>query len=193
MKTIKLTLAVALLGMGLSTAAYAQETMPRSTQTTTQTTTTATRTDAAGAQKGDRATYRAARKQADADYKAAKTRCDAIGSSIEKENCIGIARAEERMRKAQAKAQYKPDEKSIRDAKIAAIELDYAKAKAKCETLGGNVNETGTEASMCMSRAAEARNQAAAAAKAQKKSAEKGVPVQPGSTMDTRGDIGKKP
>lgn len=169
MKTIKAGVILLIASIGFSSVAFAQQ--------------------------SDRATYRAAKKQADATYKAAKAQCDTMkgtSSGAEKEDCIGIAKAEQKLAKAQAEAAYKSTDKNHMNVSLAAAEVDYTKAKAKCDAMPGNVKETGAEKGVCMSKAAEARNQAIASAKAGKKAAEEGVPKKPGSSMDTRGDIGKK-
>lgn len=175
----KTILILSLASMGLASAAFAQE----ASTTTTKSKTTVTQ--------GDRTTYKAAKKQADATYKAAKKQCDAL-SGRAKADCVGIARAEQRLAKANAETQYKPTEKNQMNARMAAAEVDYAKAKAKCDSAPAAERQTGTAVDVCMSQAAEARNQAIANAKAGKEAAEEGRAKTPGKSMDTRGDIGKK-
>jgi len=174
----KTLLILSLAGMGLSSAAFAQQT---STTTKSQTTVT----------QGDRTTYKAAKKQADATYKSAKKQCSSL-SGTAKADCVGIARAEQKLAKANAEAQYKPTDKNQMNVRLATAEVDYTKAKAKCDSAPAAERQTGTAVDICMSQAAEARNQAIANAKAGKEAADEGRAKMPGKSMDTRGDIGKK-
>lgn len=184
----KIILILSIAGLGIASGAFAQQADTASTKSQTTTATTSSRTTAT---KGDRATYRAAKKQANDTYKTAKQQCDSL-SGRGKADCIGIAKAEQKLAKANAEAQYKPTDKNMMNAKLAAAEVDYTKAKAKCDSIPGNVQSTGNEVDLCMSRAAETRNQAIAAAKASKESADSGKVKAPNSSMDTKGDIGKK-
>jgi len=176
----KTLLILSLAGIGLSSTAFAQQT---STTTTTKSQTTVTQ--------GDRTTYKAAKKQADATYKSAKKQCSSL-SGRAKADCVGIARAEQKLAKANAEAQYKPTDKNQMNVRLAAAEVDYTKAKAKCDSAPAAERQTGTAVDVCMSQAAEARNQAIANAKASKEAADEGRAKTPGKSMDTRGDIGKK-
>lgn len=173
MKSIK-TIFLLIAGIGLSSVAFAQQGEP-ATMTKSQTATTTTKSAATTAvQKGDRTSYRAAKKQADATYKTAKSQCDAMGMKDKgSETCVGVAKAQQKLDKANAEAMYKDTAKNRTNAHTAAAELDYAKAKVQCHSLPGDVKETGIETTNCLNKAAEARNQAVAAAKAQKKAATK--------------------
>jgi hypothetical protein len=81
--------------------------------------------------------YGAAKGQAAADYKAAKTRCDRVAGNA-KDVCVAEAKAEEKKLRANAEAQYKNTDKARRDARIDSAEADYDVARARCGTKAGN-------------------------------------------------------
>ncbi len=108
--------------------------------------------------------YKAAVKQAKADYKAASEACKPMKGNA-KDVCVAEAKAKEKKAKAQAEADHKNDAKSRQAAIAAAAEADYDVAKAKCGAKKGN------EKDVCMKEAKAEETRAKANAKADRKAA----------------------
>lgn len=106
--------------------------------------------------------YKAAVKQAQADYKAARETCKSMKGNAE-DVCVAEAKAAEKKAKAQAEADHKGDVKSHQQARIVAAEADYDVAKAKCDAKKGN------EKDVCIKEAKAAETRAKADAKADRK------------------------
>jgi hypothetical protein len=85
------------------------------------------------------AEYKAAVKQAEADYKTAKKRCDGMKGN-EKDVCAKEAKAAEKKAKADAKA--RRDSMSARaEAGDQKREADRSVAKEKCDSLSGDAKD----------------------------------------------------
>ena len=79
-------------------------------------------------------------KKAEADYKVAKERCDAMKGN-EKDVCIKDAKATEKKAKAEAKAQRKTVAAHA-NAGEDKREADYKAAKERCDALSGNAKDS---------------------------------------------------
>jgi hypothetical protein len=80
--------------------------------------------------------YNATKDQADANYDAAKARCDAL-SGNDKDVCIKEAKAAKTAAKADATTGHKSIE-AKKDAQEDKMEAQYKAAKEKCDYLKGN-------------------------------------------------------
>lgn len=109
--------------------------------------------------------YKAAVKQAQADYKAASENCKSMKGNA-KDVCVAEAKAAEKKAKANAEAEHKNDAKSRQAAIVAAAEADYDVAKAKCGAKAGNDKD------VCIKDAKAAETRAKADAKAGRKANE---------------------
>lgn len=107
-------------------------------------------------------TYNAAKERADADYKAARAKCDGLSDNA-KDVCVAEAKAAQKKSKAEAEAQYKNTDRARANARIAAADADYDVAKEKCDEKSGN------EKDVCIQAAKDIRDKARADAKATKK------------------------
>lgn len=87
-----------------------------------------------------KANYKLAKENAEAAYKAARARCDAL-SGNPKDVCIAEAKAQEKRSKANAEAQYENTAKAKMKAKIMAADADYSVAKEKCNAHTGNAKD----------------------------------------------------
>lgn len=103
--------------------------------------------------------YKAAVKQAQADYKAANESCKSMKGNA-KDVCVAEAKAAEKKAKANAEAEQKNDAKSRQNAIVAGAEADYDVAKVKCGAQKGN------EKDVCIKEAKAAETRAKADAKA---------------------------
>jgi hypothetical protein len=83
------------------------------------------------------ATYKAAKESASAMYKMERAKCDAMEKTT-KNICIAEAKAAEKRSKAEAEAEYKNTPKARMNARVAAVDADYAVAKEKCNAQSGN-------------------------------------------------------
>jgi hypothetical protein len=120
---------------------------------------------ALAADSGDKATYKAAKDRAEADYKAARAKCDPMSGNA-KDVCVAEAKAAEKKAKAEAEAQYKNTDRARKNARTAAADADYDVAKAKCDAKSGNDKD------VCIKEAKDVRTHAIADAKASKKVSE---------------------
>lgn len=89
--------------------------------------------------KESKARYEAAVEQAEADYKAAKARCDELQGN-DKDVCLKQAKAAETKAKADAKAMKKTS-KAESSAMEEKREADYETAKERCEELSGDAKD----------------------------------------------------
>ena len=106
--------------------------------------------------------YSAAKDNANAAYKQARTQCDSM-SGNPKNVCIAEAKANLKKATADAEARYKNTDKARRDAKIDAAEADYDVAKTKCEA------KTGNDKDVCIKEAKAVETKAKVDAKANEK------------------------
>jgi hypothetical protein len=106
-----------------------------------------------------KAEYKAANDQADANYKVARQKCNAMSGNA-KDVCVAEAKGEQKKAKARAEADHKADEKSRFNARMAAAEADYEVAKEKCDMRAGNDKD------LCLKQAKAAETRAKADAKA---------------------------
>ena len=95
--------------------------------------------------------YSAAKDQADANYDAAKARCDTL-SGNDKDVCIKEAKAGKTATKADATVAHKTTE-AKKDARDDKLEAQYKVAKEKCDVLKGD------EKDACQQRAKAAYGQ----------------------------------
>lgn len=89
---------------------------------------------------GSKASYDRAVHRLDAEYKVARSRCDAYtdNSNHQKNICVEEAKAQQKRARALAKLQRDGSVEAEKDARDAYAEADYAVAKAKCERLSGD-------------------------------------------------------
>ena len=90
--------------------------------------------------KESKSEYNAAVDSAEADYKVAKERCDALKGN-EKDVCVKEAKAVEKKAKADAKAQHKTVTAHA-NAGEDKREVAYKAAKEKCDSLSGNAKDS---------------------------------------------------
>lgn len=107
--------------------------------------------------------YKAAVKQAQADYKAASENCKTMKGNA-KDVCVAEAKATEKKAKANAEAEHKNDAKSRQNAAVVAADADYDVAKAKCGS------QTGNNKDVCIKEAKAAQTRAKADARVDRKS-----------------------
>ena len=81
--------------------------------------------------------FKAANDRADAHYKAAREKCNAMSGNA-KDVCVAEAKGEQKKAKARAEADYKGDEKSRYNLRMAIADADYEVAKEKCDARAGN-------------------------------------------------------
>ena len=112
-----------------------------------------------------KANYDAAGKQAKADYKVNKAKCDSMKGNP-KDVCVAEAKAAKEKTEAQAKAEYKNTDAARRNAKHEFIEADYAVAKAQCGA------KTGNDKDVCKKEAMATKDKAMADLKASGKISE---------------------
>jgi hypothetical protein len=89
--------------------------------------------------KESKARYEAAVEQAEADYKAAKAKCDELKGN-DKDVCMKEAKAAEKKAKADAKAM-KKSSKAESAAMEEKREADYKTAKERCDELSGDAKD----------------------------------------------------
>lgn len=73
----------------------------------------------------------------EAEYKAAKQKCDALSGNL-KDVCVKQAKGNEKVAEAELEAREKPSEQANYKARLARAEADYEVAKEKCDDLSGN-------------------------------------------------------
>lgn len=83
-----------------------------------------------------KAEYNAAVEKAEADYKAARERCDGLGGN-DKDICVKEAKADQKRAKADAKAM-KKSTKAHAEANEEQREANFKVAMEKCDSLSGN-------------------------------------------------------
>lgn len=81
--------------------------------------------------------FKAANDRADAHYKVAREKCNAMSGNA-KDVCVAEAKGEQKKAKARAEADYKGDEKSRYNLRMAIADADYEVAKEKCDARAGN-------------------------------------------------------
>lgn len=100
-----------------------------------------------GTEKESKARYEATVERAEADYKAAKARCDELKGN-DKDVCMKEAKAAEKKAKADAQAMKKSSKAEI-SAMEEKREADYKAAKERCDRLSGDAKDAcGAEAKM---------------------------------------------
>lgn len=85
--------------------------------------------------------HKAQKDKIEADYKAAKTRCDTLKANA-KDVCEKEAKGAEKVAKAELEAAYKPDAKSAEKVAKVKAEADYEVAREKCDDMTGNAKDT---------------------------------------------------
>ena len=120
---------------------------------------------AAGPAPEAKAAYAQAKDRAEADYKAAKARCDIITGNP-KDVCIAEAKAARVKTEEEASALYKNTLKAFTQSRLKIASANYARDKVKCNALTGNDKD------VCVSQAKAARVAAESDAKADKKAIE---------------------
>jgi len=91
----------------------------------------------AWAQTGNKDARDAAMRSAEAQYKTAKSTCDALSGNA-KDICIEEAKGKERVAKAEAEAAYENTPRTREKVRVARAEAAYEVAKEKCDDLSGN-------------------------------------------------------
>ncbi|MFA9217975.1 MAG: BON domain-containing protein [Sphingomonadaceae bacterium] len=91
---------------------------------------------AAPAPNNDTVAYKQMTAKAAADYKSARTACDAQSGNT-KEVCMQEAKVARARSEAEAVAQYKSDKNSIQKAHVTVAESEYDLARARCAPLSG--------------------------------------------------------
>ncbi len=81
--------------------------------------------------------FKAAKKDADAQYKLDKEACSSLSANA-KDICVAQAKGRESMAKADAEAAYKNTPKSREEARVAHAQASYHVAIEKCDDLAGN-------------------------------------------------------
>lgn len=109
--------------------------------------------------------FRAANDRADANYKIAREKCNAMSGNA-KDVCVAEARGEQKKAKARAEADHKGDEKSRFNLRMVMADADYEVAKEKCDARAGNDKD------LCLKEAKAAQVRARADAKASRTSQE---------------------
>jgi hypothetical protein len=108
---------------------------------------------------GSKEEFKAAQDRADATYKTAREKCNAM-SGNSKDVCVAEAKGEQKKAKARAEADYKGDEKSRYNLRMAMADADYEVAKERCDA------RTGNDKDVCLKEAKAAQTRARADAKA---------------------------
>ncbi|HKA38878.1 MAG TPA: hypothetical protein VKD25_03850 [Burkholderiales bacterium] len=103
--------------------------------------------------------------QADANYKMARQKCNAMSGNA-KDVCVAEAKGEQRKAKARAEADHKGDQKSRYNLRVAMADADYEVAKEKCDARVGN------EKDVCLKGARATHTRAKADARANRTSQE---------------------
>ncbi|MGA2552626.1 MAG: hypothetical protein ABSF50_20975, partial [Burkholderiaceae bacterium] len=109
--------------------------------------------------------YSDRKKQIDGDYTSARSQCDNLADNA-KDVCVAQAKAERDKAVAQLDAQHKPSAKATENMRVTAAEADYAVAKARCGSKGGNDKD------VCLKQAKAQEVSAKADAKANRSSTE---------------------
>ena len=122
-------------------------------------------TAAAGPTPEAKAAYAQAKDRAEADYKAAKARCDIITGNP-KDVCIAEAKAARVKTEEEASALYKNTLKAFTQSRLKIASANYDLDKVKCNALTGNDKD------VCVAQAKAARVAAESDAKADKKAME---------------------
>ncbi len=122
-------------------------------------------TAVAGPSPEAKAAYGQAKDRAEADYKAAKARCDIITGNP-KDVCIAEAKAARVKTEEEASALYKNTLKAFTQSRMKIASANYDLDKVKCNALTGNDKD------VCVSQAKSARVTAESDAKADKKAIE---------------------
>ncbi len=112
-----------------------------------------------------KAAYAQSKDRAEADYKAAKARCDIITGNP-KDVCIAEAKAARVKTEEEASALYKNTLKAFTQSRMKIASANYDLDKVKCNALTGNDKD------VCVSQAKAARVAAESDAKADKKAIE---------------------
>lgn len=81
--------------------------------------------------------FKAAKKDADAQYKLDKEACSSLSANA-KDICVAQAKGRESMAKADAEAAYKNTPKSREEARVAHAQASYHVAIEKCDDVAGN-------------------------------------------------------
>jgi len=108
---------------------------------------------------GSKEEYKAANDRADANYKVAREKCNSM-SGNSKDVCVAEAKGEQNKAKARAEVDYKGDEKSRYNLRMAIADADYEVAKEKCDARAGNDKD------VCLKEAKAAQTRVKADAKA---------------------------
>lgn len=108
------------------------------------------------AAEGSKAAYEQAIRSSDAEYKVARTRCDAHTDKRNhlKDICVEEAKAQQKRARALATFQRDGTVEAEKNARDAYAEADYAVAKAKCERVSGD------QADLCVKEAKAVRDTA---------------------------------
>ena len=112
-----------------------------------------------------KAAYNQSKDRAEADFKAAKARCDAITGNP-KDVCVAEAKAARVRTEQEAEALYKNTLKAYTDSRMKIADANYDLDKAKCAALTGNDKD------VCVKQAKATLIAAQADAKADKKAIE---------------------
>ena len=120
---------------------------------------------AIGATTEAKAAYNQAKDRAEADYKAARARCDAVTGNP-KDVCVAEAKAARVRIQEEAGAMYKNTLRAYTQSRLKIADANYALDKTKCGALTGNDKD------VCVSQAKAALVAAQADAKADKKAIE---------------------
>jgi hypothetical protein len=126
LKLCSLAAAVA-LALGMSAAQAQSTTAPRTTVDKAM-------DKPAG---GDRKAKKADEDRVEAEYKAAKAKCDAIKDKNEKEVCEADAKGQMKVAKAELEQKYEPSVAHERKVQEAKAEHEYEVAKEKCDAMKG--------------------------------------------------------
>jgi hypothetical protein len=145
--TLKLCSIAAALALAFATGAQAQSTMSKDTTK-------------ANPPSAERKVKNAEEDRIEADYKAAKAKCDPMKGN-QKDVCEKEAKAHEKVAKAELDAKNDPSPKNQRKVAEAKADGEYAVAKEKCDDLKGN------EKSACEKQAKAKHEQAQADIKKQ--------------------------
>ncbi len=105
--------------------------------TTTQGSTADKPRSAAGATASDRKARDAEEDRIEAEYKAAKAKCDAMKGN-EQDVCEKEAKGKENVAKAQLEQQYKPSDANARKVEEEKVKATYDVAKEKCDDQKGD-------------------------------------------------------
>lgn len=85
--------------------------------------------------------FSAQKDRIEADYKAAKEKCDTLKANA-KDICVSEAKGTEKVAKAELDAQYKPSPRAEARVIEAKADAAYDLAKEKCDDLAGNAKDT---------------------------------------------------